>query len=1299
MAEEPVIFKISATSEGVLKAAGDVQALMTALQSAKGRTDYNLFKATPAAAIKSAAGAHKEWVASLKEEATATAALGKVDAAAIGAKAAITAATAKQVQAATQLTSAETIAAAATAKNAQIAASADLAATQANLKRTIAEEQSAAKIQAARAAVEAATARSAQATATADFNAEKIALQRAAVEEQSAAKIVAAKAKVMAAELREAQTANSAQKLAEASVTQRTEAEARALRANNGLFAAQQRQTKLAATGVQKAKVDFGAMGDATGRLASRFEFLGSAIVAGFAFDVISNAANEFVKLEGQLRGLEVTATRAGLAGRRMFDELTQGATGFKFKAQDAADALNKLIVGGLRPAESQVGQAGKVAAGASILFGEDPSKMLNDLATAALRTSYRLADNLGIVIRANETYDKYAASIGKTRMELTAIEKAQAFWDAMLNSSSAKALAAASGIETMAMQFNRAKVALNEFKLALGQQIATSIVSMIQAFGELNSKSIESAARFTVMAAQTAILIIAMGGLSKAIQAVGLAFSSLNKTNIILMALTTIAAAVTFAVDKMNQSFYATQQRLADVSQMGVQFQQFMASMAFAPIEAAAAANELATALNRMGADSQFILYAQQSVESIANYGSALNDMVEKQKDASDEMKALGKSAEEQGKKMSEQAVEAVKSSDTQAEAQSKLRAALEEAGISMGQYAANIAQMISDQNASLVEGLSGWDRFLLGCKQGLAGLADFAMYAADSVSFGVNNILNSAIDGINGFLNALRSIGRMMPNLPGGSSIGIQALAGLPSIAHIKAGGGGAIGLTAHGGGGGSGKGKNGQMTPAEAESLYNFQGPVQFTGVYKYADRAQYEAKLYAATKAHERGTITQAALAQIQGKYGFASDLYPVGATGKGTTGGRGGGGGGGKQKDLYAQGVAKLQEQLKQIELQNQQLAEIYPVTSETRRLEEQKLSRKQDEALLDFEVEARQQGWYDKFVKQEPLLVQQIANAKTRIAAEDAINKKLEEAVKSAQENLSQMQREFDIRKSLGGKVEETELSQKKLDDAIKLAADQSISLAEAMAALNLSAQDVKPALDKMRKDALDAAQKLVDSANQLSQDWDMNQIGYRQKLLAAREADPNRRQGIGFNQTYEEFDRLMQDVDKTKPATEQAMELVKSLQELQIAAEQTAADMQNDKMLRSRGVEVVNQMLADMQMRIDTAMQQLNPEGYVAGQMSQAEAQLVEAQGANTNALGALTSAVYALNGTMGGVGASIANATSSAISSAMSQLNAAVAAAQQAAGPAIAAAITGGGDTSGTAAGATGGGGGGGG
>ena len=72
--------------------------------------------------------------------------------------------------------------------------------------------------------------------------------------------------------------------------------------------------------------------------------------------------------------------------------------------------------------------------------MGVDAGQALDDLVTGLGRGSVEILDNLGITVRANEAYERYAASLGVTAGELTDAGKKHAIFQVAMESAEKKA-------------------------------------------------------------------------------------------------------------------------------------------------------------------------------------------------------------------------------------------------------------------------------------------------------------------------------------------------------------------------------------------------------------------------------------------------------------------------------------------------------------------------------------------------------------------------------------------------------------------------------------------------------------------------------------------------------------------------------------------------------------------------------------------------------------------------------------------------------------------------------------------
>lgn len=254
-------------------------------------------------------------------------------------------------------------------------------------------------------------------------------------------------------------------------------------------------------------------------RTFSRIEFLATAFIANFVTTILTQSVQEVAKVDGAMRGLQVNMTRAGLSGREFFNIMrdpTESLSGFRFGIAKTTDALNKLIIGGLRPSMAELRKMKDMSVGAAVLFGGSPDKMFNDLATAALRVSYRIADNLGILVRPMQAYEKYAAKLSaQTGMKidpkmLTAQQKSQAFFEAMMNSPGGNMLVTAAALPSDVKTLQALTNQSEQLRLAFGKLLLEGIRPVMGGLANLTPAEIRAGAEFVVLATKIGIAIAA---------------------------------------------------------------------------------------------------------------------------------------------------------------------------------------------------------------------------------------------------------------------------------------------------------------------------------------------------------------------------------------------------------------------------------------------------------------------------------------------------------------------------------------------------------------------------------------------------------------------------------------------------------------------------------------------------------------------------------------------------------------------------------------------------------------------
>ena len=150
------------------------------------------------------------------------------------------------------------------------------------------------------------------------------------------------------------------------------------------------------------------------------------------AFGVLQRAA-AVQQLE---QGLIFTGRAAGQNLPMVVDRLRE-ITGGALAASDAMNSVALGISAGF--SETQLEGLTQVARGASLALGRDMTDAMTRLVRGAAKLEPEILDELGIMVRLDDTTREYAASIGKTADELTQFERRMAFTNAIIDQGTVK--------------------------------------------------------------------------------------------------------------------------------------------------------------------------------------------------------------------------------------------------------------------------------------------------------------------------------------------------------------------------------------------------------------------------------------------------------------------------------------------------------------------------------------------------------------------------------------------------------------------------------------------------------------------------------------------------------------------------------------------------------------------------------------------------------------------------------------------------------------------------------------------
>lgn len=164
----------------------------------------------------------------------------------------------------------------------------------------------------------------------------------------------------------------------------------------------------------------------------------------------------------------ETLTRRAGESSAEMLSALRE-ASGGTIADSQLMLAANRAMVSGVADSTEEITQLLEIARNQAKFFGLTTETAFSDLVLGLARGEAEIIDNLGIVVKAGEEYERYAQSIGKTALQLSATERTAALTNAVLREGGKLLDANAGQGDNLADSFQRMDVAIQNAKEALG--------------------------------------------------------------------------------------------------------------------------------------------------------------------------------------------------------------------------------------------------------------------------------------------------------------------------------------------------------------------------------------------------------------------------------------------------------------------------------------------------------------------------------------------------------------------------------------------------------------------------------------------------------------------------------------------------------------------------------------------------------------------------------------------------------------------------------------------------------------
>jgi len=153
--------------------------------------------------------------------------------------------------------------------------------------------------------------------------------------------------------------------------------------------------------------------------------------------------------------------------------------------------SANRAMVSGVADSSQEITQLLEIARNQAKFFGLTTQQAFSDLILGLARGEAEIIDNLGIVVKSGEEYERYAESIGKTANELSATERTAALTNAVLREGGKLLGENAGQGNELASSFARMDSSIQNAREALGELFSPAAAVIAEKLAEATERMI----------------------------------------------------------------------------------------------------------------------------------------------------------------------------------------------------------------------------------------------------------------------------------------------------------------------------------------------------------------------------------------------------------------------------------------------------------------------------------------------------------------------------------------------------------------------------------------------------------------------------------------------------------------------------------------------------------------------------------------------------------------------------------------------------------------------------------------
>jgi len=188
----------------------------------------------------------------------------------------------------------------------------------------------------------------------------------------------------------------------------------------------------------------------------------------------IEGMRNAFNTLQGTTDGATIAISR--------LKEATDGT----MNNMDLFKQANNAMVLGITKNSEEMARMFDLAQRLGRALGVDTAHAVESLVTGIGRQSRLMLDNIGIIVKSEEAYEKYAISLGKTASQLTDAQKKQAFLNATLEAAEQKVSEMGEEVLTASDAYSRFGSNVMNVMRAIGDAINVVLVPAMNRLSEV---------------------------------------------------------------------------------------------------------------------------------------------------------------------------------------------------------------------------------------------------------------------------------------------------------------------------------------------------------------------------------------------------------------------------------------------------------------------------------------------------------------------------------------------------------------------------------------------------------------------------------------------------------------------------------------------------------------------------------------------------------------------------------------------------------------------------------------------